>query len=142
MKIVNKSLLPVIETAIKESLESYESNNDGNSLSDLYLHYDDENEEIKFSVYDDMENLLNEVQFPKEEALNTHTIRFVLQKMEQEQFFNREYIIKPFTVSLVDDSFIVLEELIFIDDDTLKLNDGLLAGLDKELDDFIKKLLE
>jgi hypothetical protein len=142
MKIVSKTLCPVIETVIRESLKNYESSNDGNSLSDLYLYYYNDSDEIKVSVYDDMENLLNEVQLQKEEPLNAYTLRFVLQKLEQEQFFDKEYIMKPFTVSLVDENLVVIEELIYIDDDTLKLDNDLLANLDKELDDFLKTLME
>jgi hypothetical protein len=140
MKIINKSLFPVLETAFQESLRNYESSNDGRSLSDLYLYYD--KEEAKFSVYDDEENLLNEVLLQKEDVLNSATFRQVFQQMEQKNLFERDYIAKPFTISSVDENFIVLEELIFIDDDTLKLEEDLWVNLDKELDDFLKKLME
>ena len=33
-------------------------------------------------------------------------------------------------------------ELLLVDDDTMLVNDELLKGLDKELDDFLKELLE
>jgi hypothetical protein len=140
MKVVNKSLFPVLEAAVKESLNNYESNNDGHSLCDLYLYHD--KEEAKLSFYDDLENLLNEIQLQKSEALNSATLRSVFQELEQEHFFEKEYLSKPFTVSLIDESFIVLEELIFIDDDTLKLEESIWTNLDKELDDFLKDLMK
>ena len=50
---------------------------------------------------------------------------------------------KPFSFVLVDDEKETVAELLLIDDeDTLLLSDELLKGLDEELDDFLKKLLE
>jgi hypothetical protein len=140
MKIINKSLFPVLENAIRESLKNYESSNEGNSLSDLYLYHD--KEEAKLSIYDDLENLLNEISLQRGDGINTATFRFVCQQLEQTHLFEKEYINKPFTISLIDESFIVLEELIFIDDDTLKLGEDIWVNLDKELDDFLKNLME
>jgi hypothetical protein len=140
MKVVNKSLFPVLEAAVKESLNNYESNSEGHSLCDLYLYHDKEEEKLSF--YDDLENLLNEIQLQKSDALNSATLRSVFHQLEQEHFFEKEYLIKPFTVSMIDESFIVLEELIFIDDDTLKLEESIWTNLDKELDDFLKDLMK
>ncbi|MDR1437265.1 MAG: hypothetical protein LBI65_04005 [Candidatus Symbiothrix sp.] len=140
MKVVNKSLFPVLETAVKESLKNYESSNEGRSLSDLYLYHDKEEEKLSF--YDDLENLLNEIQLQKSNSLNSATLRVLFQRLEQERFFEKDYIVKPFTVSLVDEGFLILEELIFVDDDTLKLEKNIWANLDKELDDFLKNLME
>ena len=43
---------------------------------------------------------------------------------------------------LVDEDKETISELLLVDDDTLLVNDELLKGLDKELDDFLKDLLE
>jgi hypothetical protein len=139
MKAINKSLCPVLETAVREGLKSYEISSEGHSLSDLYLHYD--KEEARFSIYDDRENLLNEVQLQKENALNSATLQYLFQFLERDRLFEKEYINKPFAVSLIDENFVVVEELIFVDDDTLKLGEDIWASLDKELDDFLKKLI-
>jgi hypothetical protein len=117
---VNKALVPVLETAIKENLKVFESNNEGNSLGDLYLSYDEKNAVL--SVYDDMENLLNEVQLSSEPGAISETLRYALQKLEQEDLFNKPYITKPFTVSLVDED--------------------IWNRIDKELDDFLKDLMK
>jgi hypothetical protein len=42
----------------------------------------------------------------------------------------------------VDDEKETVAELLLVDDDTLMLSSELLEGLDEELDDFLKKLLE
>lgn len=51
-------------------------------------------------------------------------------------------ILKPFSFVLVDEDKETLAELLLIDDDTLLVNEELLKGLDEELDEFLKKLLE
>ena len=49
--------------------------------------------------------------------------------------------LKPFSVSLTDEDFSVIEELLFLDDENLRLDDPLLKDLDADLDDFLAKLL-
>ena len=49
---------------------------------------------------------------------------------------------KPFSFVLVDEDKETISDLLLVDDDTLLVNDELLKGLDKELDDFLKNLLE
>ena len=139
MKASIENLSPILESAIIESLRSYESNNDGSFLGDLYLRFE---EDAKFSIYDDMENLLNEIVLEEDQTVVSQVLRHILQKFEQEHFFDKDYITKPFTISLIDDDFIAVEELIFIDDDTLKLESDLWNSLDKELDDFLKDLMK
>ena len=46
------------------------------------------------------------------------------------------------TCYLTDEEKETVAELLLIDDDTILVNDELLKGLDKELDDFLKDLLE
>jgi hypothetical protein len=140
MKTIDKTLIPTLEIAIKESLQNYESRNDDNSLGDLYLHYD--KEENTLFIYDDGENLLNEVQFPKDQIFSVGTLRYMLQQPEHAQLFEKEYIFKPFSVSLVDKDLIVLEEIYFLDNDTIKLGGDIWDSMEKDLDDFLKNLLQ
>jgi hypothetical protein len=51
-------------------------------------------------------------------------------------------LLKPYSFVLVDDEKETVAELLLVDDDTLMLSSELLEGLDEELDDFLKKLLE
>ena len=48
---------------------------------------------------------------------------------------------KPFSISLTDEDFSVIEELLFLDDETLRLDDPLLKNLDADLDEFLSELL-
>jgi hypothetical protein len=140
MKAINTILVPILEIAIKESLKNYESKNEGNSLGDLFLYYDKGEDTLSF--YDDMDNLLNKVQLPNDQFFNSATFRFVLQQPEQAQLFDKDYILKPFTISLVDKDFIVIEELFFLDDDTIKLSGEMWDNIEKDLDNFLKNLLQ
>ena len=138
---MNRVLFPILEIAIKESLTNYESKEDSNSLADLYLYHDVE--ENALTVYDDTDHVLNKVQLPDDSSFNlAHPLRQVLLQAAKEHLFDREYIIRPFTVSLVDKDFVVLEELFFLDDDTIKVNDTLWANIEKDLDHFLEDLLQ
>ena len=140
MKAINTTQVPLLEIAIRESLKNYESKMEINSLGDLYVYYDTE-ENILF-FYDDLENLLNEVQLSAGEELSYPTLRFVAQQLNQSNFFDKDYIVKPFTISLVDRYFAVMEELFFLDDDTIKLEGDIWSEMEKDLDNFLKNLLQ
>ncbi|MDR0799459.1 MAG: hypothetical protein LBN18_06855 [Dysgonamonadaceae bacterium] len=133
-----KDLFPVLESAVVESLDNYTSNHGGSSLSDLYLLYDRDEEKLVF--YDDMDNSLHEISLEKE-SFHPGALRSVFQKLAQTPLFEKEYISKPFTVSLVDENFAVTDELIFLDDNMMKLDDNLWENIDSELDEFLKQLL-
>jgi hypothetical protein len=148
MKVTNSSLEPVIKSILTDSLKKYELANDGNFLSDLYLYYDEENQAI--TIFDDIEKELLSVNLNDESDDSDtdfqrevrHAAKIALKELEKENVFDRKFIHKPFTVSLIDNDFMVMEELIFIDDDTLKLDGNLWIDLDKELDDFLKNLMQ
>lgn len=132
--------ISVFEKGLQASLQVFEESSPEGSLSDIYLMLNKETAVL--SIYDDMENLLKEIEFEAIPSDIVDTFRQSLQKLETEGLFEKEYIFKPFAVSLVDEVFIVDEELIFVDDDTLKLEGNLWTDIEKELDDFLKKLME
>ena len=140
MKAVNTTQVPLLEIAIRESLKNYESKKEVNSLGDLYLYHDTE-ENILF-FYDDLENLLHEVHLSADEELSSHTLRFVAKQLNQSDFFDKDYIVKPFTISLIDKYFAVMEEIFFLDDDTIKLEGDIWPDMEKELNNFLKDLLQ
>ena len=138
---MNKIQTSILEIAIKESLANYESKEDSNSLGDLYLYHDTEDNSLV--IYDDTDHILNRIQLPDNQNLNlAYPLRQVLQQAGKERLFERDYITKPFTVSLIDKDFVVIEELFFLDDDTIKINNNLWSNIEKDLDDFIENLLK
>ncbi len=147
MSQVSPVLVQSIESAIRESLETFNSRQDGSTLSDLFLYYNTETSDLL--IYDDMQQLL--ATLPLENILDdtsenlenqvVASAKSALHTLRSEGAFQQNFIVKPFSVDFVDDSFIVLEELIFLDDDTLKLDQDLMKNLDKELNEFLKDLL-
>ena len=51
-------------------------------------------------------------------------------------------ILKPFSLVLEDDDKETIAELYVVDDDTVIIDDELMAGLDKDLDDFFAQLIK
>ena len=51
-------------------------------------------------------------------------------------------ILKPYSFVLEDDDKEKIEELYLVDDDTVILQEELMAGLNKDLDDFLDHLLK
>ncbi|MDL2322452.1 hypothetical protein LJC52_00520 [Bacteroidales bacterium OttesenSCG-928-A17] len=146
MKHVNQTWVPILDEAIRTSISRFSSENEGDILADLYIFSD---EEAGIHFYDDLERKLHAISLDKAsendsslfEKQLASTLRHVLHKLDEEKFFDRNFIFKPFTISLVDKDFTVTEELVFIDDNTVKLEGDLLAGLDEELDSFLKNLM-
>ena len=147
MNQVSPVLVQLVESAIRESIDTFGARQDKSSLSDLFLYYNPETSDLL--IYDDMEQLLSTLPLENMlEELNENverqiivSIKSALYTLRNEGLFQKEFIVKPFSVNLVDDSFLVLEELFFLDDDTLKLDKDLMKNLDKELNEFLKNLL-
>lgn len=70
------------------------------------------------------------------------SLRGMLCKMKDAGDFDKLTILKPYSFVLVDEDKESISDLLLIDDDTLLVNSELLEGLDQELDNFLKDLLE
>ena len=68
------------------------------------------------------------------------TLRTTLHK--QKSKIEQMAILKPFSFVLEDEDKESLEELYLVDDDTAILHEELMVDLDKDLDDFLDKLLK
>ena len=149
MNLFSKSLASVFQSGVIESLKNYEKSNDDNFLGDLYIYYNKDSQTLTF--FDDIEKELLEIRLAEKNIAwkdddsrdeIEFTAKEVLKKLEKENFFDKKFIHKPFSVSLVDSDFIVMEELIYLDDETLKIDADLWSNLDKELDSFLKELMK
>ena len=70
-------------------------------------------------------------------------LRSEIVALNDQGYFEKLSLMKPYSFVLVDDDKETVAELMLVDDeDTLLLNDELLKGLDEELDAFLKELLE
>lgn len=143
----NAKVQSVIESAFTQALEKLGKDN---VVNDLYVQLDSETGELQ--IYGDDSVLLEKMivfewvnatyeeedTFDKEAVL---AIKAALADLLSKGLFDHPSVLKPFSVSLVDEDFTVLEELLFLDDDLLRLDDPLLKNLDEDLDDFLDKLL-
>ena len=149
MSTNNSKVQTVIEAAFQTAIDRLAADTAGNLLSDLYVQVDQETGELQ--IYDEEEHLIEktiiydwvnsqeaEEQFVKRVV---GILKNVLATFATKNGFDAPRFLKPFSVSLTDEDFVVVEELIFLDDDLLRLDDPLLQNLDKDLDDFLAKLL-
>lgn len=60
----------------------------------------------------------------------------------RESVIDRMAVMHPFSFVLVDEDHETLRDIYLVDDDTLILGSTLLEGLDEELDDFLRDLME
>ena len=69
-------------------------------------------------------------------------LRPLLDSLEKDGVLEKLSLLKPYSFVLIDDEHETVAELLLIDDETMMLNDGLLKGLDEELDAFLEQLLD
>ena len=149
MSTNNSKVQTVIEAAFQTAIDRLAADTAGNLLSDLYVQVDQETGELQ--IYDEEEHLIEktiiydwvnsqeaEEQFVKRVV---GILKNVLATFATKNSFDAPRFLKTFSVSLTDEDFVVVEELMFLDDDLLRLDDPLLQNLDKDLDDFLAKLL-
>lgn len=107
-------------------------------ISGLLVIYNDDDEELGSVMVKEWATYEGDDFMEKAES----ALRNILDKMKDGGDFEKVMILKPYSFVLVDEEKETVAELLLIDDDTLLLNDELLKGLDKELDNFLKELLE
>lgn len=69
-------------------------------------------------------------------------LRPLVERLEKDGVLDSLSLVKPYSFVLVDDERETVTDLLLIDEDTMLLEDGLLKGLDEELDAFLKELLK
>ena len=135
MKLSQQSL-SIIESAIQKAVGKYVCNCDQTS-GQLNIYNDDDEELANVMVEEwatyDGDDFLENIE---------PGLRSILCRMKDAGDFDKVSILKPYSFVLVDDDKETVTELLLVDDDTMLVNDELLKGLDKELDDFLKELLE
>lgn len=115
--------------------------------SDLFVRIDAD----RMSVYlfgDDDEHLascvlpLNQITHIDYQNYIKQRLCKVLATLEEKSYWKQELFKPPFSISLVDEHFTHLDELLFIDEDWVQLTTPLLENLDEDLSKFIEELLQ
>ena len=128
----------IIEATIQKAVAKYTCNCEPDQASGQLTIYNDDDEELanimieEWTTYDS-DDFLENIE---------PSLRNILCRMKDAGDFDKVTILKPYSFVLVDEDKETVTELLLVDDDTILVNDELLKGLDKELDDFLKELLE
>lgn len=148
MKISDKSRAAITDS-LKEALCRYVTGTDNSVVTDIHLQpnpdsgelliFNDDDEELSRVIVDEWVEYESDDFYKEVEPV----LRSILAGLKDAGMLDKLSLMKPFSFVLVDDEKETVAELLLIDDeDTLLLSDELLKGLDEELDDFLKKLLE
>lgn len=136
-----------IESAIRKAVSKYACTGEQTIVTDIHLQPNSTSGEL--FIFDD-DDELNCVTIDEWTACESddfyentqRVLRQILIKMKEAGEFDKLSILEPYSFVLVDEDKETVADLLLIDDDTLLVDDELLKGLDKELDDFLKELLE
>lgn len=144
MKATDQTLQE-IERAIRKIAEKFPVNNEATQMTDVHLRVTQETGE--FMAYDDDEQELNrcivEQWIDNKDDEFYHEVATLLHKCleGQKALIEQMSVLKPFSFVLEDEDGNPLTELYVVDDDMVIIDPDLMEGLDKDLDDFLEKLL-
>jgi hypothetical protein len=139
----------LIEETFLSAIKKLTDDESGDFINDLFVQADAESGELQ--IYDENDNLLEKVVIfdwvnnsDEEDVFNKKVaaaVKASLNNLVPQKVFDNPRFMRPLSISLTDEDFVVIEELLFLDDDMLRLDDPLLKNLDADLNDFLKKLL-
>ncbi len=141
MNVKQKEIYELLSQAVNTLSENYK----GSSLTDIFLLVDEDSGEL--SVYDDEQNriidgIINEWQ-DSDNIDYADDLKTVIRKMDDDSKFNSLDVYTPFSINLADEDFIVTEELLLIEDDSIvRIEDEFLKRMDKEFDEFLDRLMK
>lgn len=137
-----------IESAIREVLDKYSRGKEHSVITDIHLQpsqltgeltiFDDDDTKLASATVEEWLNY-DDLSFYKDAE---RYLRSIISKLKNEGRLDRLSIVQPYSFVLVDEDRETLSELLLVDSDVLLVNEELLKGLDKELDDFLKGLFE
>ena len=135
-----------VERAIRKVAEKFPPSEEATLLTDIHLRVSQDSGEML--AYDDDDNEINRCVVEqwienKDDDFYQNvaaTLRSSLHK--QKEKIEQMSILKPYSFVLEDDDKETIEELYLVDDDTVILHEELMAGLDKDLDEFLEQLLK
>ena len=146
MMKATEQTLQQIERAIRKVADKFPTNDESGIMTDIHLRvtqdtgelvaFDDDDKEITRCIIEQwIEN--KDDNFYEDVAV---VLRSVLTK--QKDLIEKMAILKPYSFVLEDDDHEHLAELYLVDDDTAIIDQELMAGLDKDLDNFLEDLLK
>lgn len=144
---LSQSSYSLIESSLKKAINKLLQMKEQPIISDIYLQvtvagefvvYDDNDQEFARATIAEWVDCQEDVLIKESQELLTK----LLNKQNESGAFNQLPLLKPYSFVLVDEEKETIADLLLMDDDTMLLSEGLLQGLDEELDAFLKDLLE
>ena len=144
---LSQSSYSLIENSLKKAINKLLQVKEQPIISDIYLQvtvagefvvYDDNDQEFARATIAEWVDCQEDVLIKESQELLTK----LLNKQNETGAYNQLPLLKPYSFVLVDEEKETIADLLLMDDDTMLLSEGLLQGLDEELDAFLKDLLE
>lgn len=138
----------LIESAIRKAIGKYTCGCEQTVVTDIHIQPNQNSGE--FYIFDDDDKELANVTiedwmtYEGDDFCESiqRSLQTALYQMKEAGDFDKLTILKPYSFVLVDEDKETIADILLIDDDTLLVDTELLQGLDQELDDFLKELLE
>ncbi len=138
--------LQQLERALRKVTEKFPATEEASILTDIHIRvtqdtgevmvFDDDEQELTRCVVEQWidntdDNFYDDAASALRTAINRH--KDSIENMS---------ILKPYSLVLEDDDKETIADLYIVDDDTVIIDEELMPGLDKDLDDFFKKLFK
>ena len=142
---LSESSFQEIKALIKEALNEFHRPQEQAVVTDIHIMPIRETGEVTISD-DDRDlattRLSDLVEIPEEDFYQVmeKALRRILKDIDEVDPLENLAIWKPFSFVLVDDDRETIAELMLFDEDNTLLSQGLMQGLDEELDSFLKDL--
>ena len=132
--------------AIRKIIDKFPSSKEATQLTDIHLRVSQDSGEL--IAFDDNDNEITRCVVEqwidnKDDNFYQHvaaTLRNVLTDMKDA--IEQTSLLKPYSFVLEDDEKETIEELYLVDDDLIIIDTELMKDLDKDLDNFLEKLLK
>ena len=138
--------LQQLERALRKVTEKFPATEEASIITDIHIRvtqdtgevmvFDDDEQELTRCVVEQWigntdDNFYDDAASALRTAINRH--KHSIENMS---------ILKPYSLVLEDDDKETITDLYVVDDDTVIIDNELMPGLDKDLDDFFKKLFK
>ncbi len=152
-RVNNKTMMKVteqtkiqLERAIRRIAEKFPANPETSLLTDIHLRVTQETGELM--AFDDDDNeimrcIIEQWIDNKDEDFYEQITSIIRKTIEQQKAqIEALGIMKPYSLILEDEEKETISELYVVDDDMVIIDPDLMENLDKDLDDFLEKLLK
>ena len=142
----NEQTLQQIERVIRKIAEKFPYSDQADVMTDIHIRVTQETGELM--VFDDDDNELTRCVVEqwidnKDDDFYDHVTSVLRRCLEkQKKSVNALGLLKPYSFVLEDDDRENIAELYVADDDTVIIDSELMAGLDKDLDNFLEQLIK